>query len=318
MRVSVLIPTYKRLFFLKKAVDDVLAQSFADWELVISDDEVGDGETWRWLQDLAARMPKVRVVKNKGPRHGQVWNVNNGLRECHGDWVKPFYDDDRMHPDCLEKMMTVASKHPSVVMVGCRAQKWRAGKYVGDEKDFCHGEIDLIAQRDCLQALCRYDRWNGRTPQHMLIRRSAIEQGAYMPEDCCYKMPVDNVWFARILKVGDYAMIRDVLVEQHEGEIGSLTGIVRSDETMIDAELFLAYHDIFDMMSKEERRGLTWREVEMQINGARGVYHIKCGRFKYGIKTMLKMFKSTRAPFMVLRWLLQETFPGHFSATKRV
>ena len=44
MKVSVAMPTYKRLPQLKRAVDDVLSQTYKDWELVISDDEEGEGE----------------------------------------------------------------------------------------------------------------------------------------------------------------------------------------------------------------------------------------------------------------------------------
>ena len=51
MLVSVLIPTYKRLQFLKCAVEDVLVQTFKDWEIVVSDDEVGEGEVLLSLEE---------------------------------------------------------------------------------------------------------------------------------------------------------------------------------------------------------------------------------------------------------------------------
>jgi len=317
MLVSVLIPTYKRLQFLKRAVEDVFAQIFSDWEIVVSDDEVGEGETWKWLKEVAAKDQRIRIFKNDGPKHGQVFNVNNGLKECRGDWIKVLFDDDRMLPECLEKMLAAARRVPGVAMIGCRAQKWRNGVHVGDEKDFAKGDIDVISKDDCQMAVLKFDRWNGRTPTHMLIRNDAIRAGALMPEDGRYNVPVDVVWFSKILNVGSYVMMRDVLVQQREGEVASVTSGARADEQNLDKELFLAYRDVYDALHQAKKKCITWRAVEGEINGIRGIYHLKCGRFGLGLKMILKMLKSIRAPFLTLRWLLQESFPGHFPATNR-
>ena len=314
--VSILLTTYKRLPFLKRAVEDVYAQTYTDWELVISDDEIGEGETWVWLKDISSQDSRVHIVKNSGPRHGQVWNVNNALQYCEGDWIKPFFDDDRMLPECLEKMMAAANKWPSAAMIGCRAQKWRNGEYVGDEKDFCRGKIDMIRRQDCLRAICLFDRWNGRTPTHMLINRDAVIGGAVMPVDDAYHVPVDWVWFARVLLFGDYVMLREPLVCQCEGEVASVTSGARADEYALDRELFAAYRDIYDI-AKNDMQKISWRDIEAQINGIRGIYHLSQLRVGRGMVMMVKALKSIRAPAMVLRWLLQEIFPSRFSATAR-
>lgn len=317
MLVSVLVPTYKRLALLKRAVADVRAQTYNEWELIVSDDEVGEGETWQWLMQESASDSRIRVIKNLGDKHGQVFNVNNGLRVCKGEWIKPLFDDDRMLPNCLERMVSVAEKLSDAAMIGCRAQKWRDGQYVGDEKDFAHGEVDVIRSVDAQRAILMYDRWNGRTPTHMMIRKDAIDAGAYMPTDERYKIPVDWVWFARILAHGDYAMMRDVLVHQREGEVSSITGGARNDEIGVDRELFMAYLDIYNESSYGVKRRLSWRWVESEINGVRGIYHLKCGRIKQGLCMVGKMLSSFHGTIMTGRWLLQETFPSHFPATKR-
>ena len=334
MVVSVLIPTYRRLEFLKRAVADVRLQTYKDWELVVSDDEIGDNETWRWLTQEALRDSRIKIVKNMQDRHGQVFNVNNGLRVCRGEWIKLLFDDDRMLPNCLEEMVGVTHRiEPyevatggEVVMIGCRAQKWRNGQFVGDEVDFTIGStqsnrdatINIVDQSDCRRAICMYDRWNGRTPTHMLIRRSAIESGALMPEDGRYYVPVDIVWFARILAHGSYAMTDRVLVGQCEGEVESITSGAKSNEFALDAELKKAYSDIFESMPIEERQSLSVGDVISEINGIRGIYHIKCCHWLGGIKMILKSIGINRGALLVLRWLLQESFPKHFSATKRI
>ena len=317
MLVSVLIPTYKRLQFLKRAVEDVFAQTFPDWEIVVSDDEVGEGETWEWLKVMAAKDQRIRIFKNEGPKHGQVFNVNNGLKECRGEWIKVLFDDDRMLPECLEKMVAAARMVPDAAMIGCRAQKWRNGVYVGDEKNFARGDIDVLSKDDCQMAILKFDRWNGRTPTHMLIRNDVIRAGALMPVDGRYKVPVDVVWFSRILVLGAYAMMRDVLVQQREGEVASVTSGARADEQSLDRELFLAYRDIYDELPDEGKKCFPWRVVEGEINGIRGMYHLKCGRIGLGLTMIARMLKSLRASFLTLRWFMQETFPRRFNATQR-
>lgn len=318
MLISVLIPTYRRLALLKRAVDDVLMQTYVDWELVVSDDESDSGETWLWLQNLADKDSRIRIVKNQSGKHGQVFNVNNGLRECKGQWVKILFDDDRMLPECLAKMANLAMRLPEVAMIGCRAQKWRNGCYVGDEKDYSHRDVDLIKRTDCSKSILYFDRWNGRTPTHMMIRSSVIrESGAYMPEMVPYKLPVDWVWFANLLSEGDYAMMREVLVCQCEGEVESLTGSVRQDPYALDKELFPAYHDIYQNAIAKGNPMVSWSAIEAEINGIRGIYHLGSGRVKQGLCMVSRMLCSIRGTIMTLRWLMQEMFPSRFAATKR-
>lgn len=318
MLISVLIPTYRRLALLKRAVNDVLRQTYQNWELIISDDELANGETWLWLRDLVEKDRRIRIVKNHSGNHGQVFNVNNGLRECKGEWVKILFDDDRMLPECLAEMANVAARLSGVAMIGCRAQKWRNGCYEGDEKDYSHGDIDIIKSSDSANAILRFDRWNGKTPTHMMIRMSTIrDAGVFMPEDVHYRLPVDWVWFANILLHGDYAMMRAVLVCQCEGEVASLTGSVRQDSYALDKELFPAYHDIYKNSVAKGNVTMAWQAIEAEINGIRGIYHLSCGRIKQGLCMVLKMFRSCRGTIMTLRWLLQEMFPAHYAATKR-
>jgi glycosyltransferase involved in cell wall biosynthesis len=46
--VSIVLPTFNRLQFLRAAVDSVFNQTFTDWELIIADDG-SEGETAAWL-----------------------------------------------------------------------------------------------------------------------------------------------------------------------------------------------------------------------------------------------------------------------------
>src|SRR5579863_3753675 len=58
--VSVVLPAFNRLRFLRPAIESVSAQTFADWELIIADDG-SDLETRQYLQSFADD-PRVTVV----------------------------------------------------------------------------------------------------------------------------------------------------------------------------------------------------------------------------------------------------------------
>lgn len=57
--ISVILPAFNRLEFLPAAIDSVLRQTYADWELIIADDGSGE-ETRAYLRSLGD--PRVRVL----------------------------------------------------------------------------------------------------------------------------------------------------------------------------------------------------------------------------------------------------------------
>ncbi len=77
--VSIILPTFNRLQYLRAAVDSVFGQTFEDWELVIADDG-SDSETQAYLRDVA-RGPRVRLLSL--PHSGNPPAVRNiALREA--------------------------------------------------------------------------------------------------------------------------------------------------------------------------------------------------------------------------------------------
>jgi glycosyltransferase involved in cell wall biosynthesis len=62
MRISIVMPTYNGMKYLKQAVDSVLAQRYQDWELLISDDGSVDG-TRNFLSELTD--PRITVFLQK-------------------------------------------------------------------------------------------------------------------------------------------------------------------------------------------------------------------------------------------------------------
>jgi glycosyltransferase involved in cell wall biosynthesis len=102
-RFTILLPITRPPVFLPYAVDSVLAQSHADFELFI----VGDGApaaTISWAKSAEERDSRVRLFEfPKGARHGEA-NRHAALAEATGTFVAHIADDDLWFPDFLTEM----------------------------------------------------------------------------------------------------------------------------------------------------------------------------------------------------------------------
>jgi glycosyltransferase involved in cell wall biosynthesis len=102
--VSVILPTYNRLPYLRQAVESVLAQTCTDWELIIADDG-SDEQTRAYLRSCES-LPRVIVMLL--PRMGNPGAVRNvALREAHGEFIAFLDSDDLWMPTKLELQLAV-------------------------------------------------------------------------------------------------------------------------------------------------------------------------------------------------------------------
>ncbi len=100
--VSVILPTFNRLQYLRPAVDSVFAQTYEDWELVIADD--GSEEKTRAYLSSLALLPRVKVLWLA--RAGNPGAARNAaLREARGDYMAFLDSDDLWMPTKLEVQM---------------------------------------------------------------------------------------------------------------------------------------------------------------------------------------------------------------------
>lgn len=96
-KVSVCIPTYNRPDYLRQSIESVLAQSFSDYELLISNNASEDSTA-----AVIDSFKDFRIVHlNKEKNIGLVENFNSCLAAAKGEFITVFHDDDLMLPDNL-------------------------------------------------------------------------------------------------------------------------------------------------------------------------------------------------------------------------
>src|SRR6478735_5455523 len=90
--VSVCLTTYNRASLLPGTLDSILAQRFADFELIIGDDCSTDG-TEELCRAYARRDSRVRYVRNERNLR-MPGNLNSALQRATGEYVANLHDGD--------------------------------------------------------------------------------------------------------------------------------------------------------------------------------------------------------------------------------
>lgn len=114
-RVSIGLPVYNGGGYLRQSIETLLAQSFTDFELVISDNASTDGSE-AVCREFAARDPRVRYTR-LAENIGGVANHNRVASLATGEYFMWAASDDHWHPDYLRRCVEVLDHDPAVVVV---------------------------------------------------------------------------------------------------------------------------------------------------------------------------------------------------------
>jgi glycosyltransferase involved in cell wall biosynthesis len=114
-KVSVCLLTYNHEHLIAAVLDSILAQTYRDFELIVSDDCSTDG-TWDLIRSIARKDPRVHPVRT--PRNlGMAGNANFAVGLAAGDYIALVHHDDIVAPTLLEKWLKVAVESGSIGFV---------------------------------------------------------------------------------------------------------------------------------------------------------------------------------------------------------
>lgn len=111
---SIILPTYNRAYVLWRAVESVLAQVEARWELLVVDDGSTD-DTRRLMEEFNDPRIRVLTTENRGPSAAR----NLGWRMTHAPYVAYLDSDNTWHPEFLSTMLDAIQSHPTKVLWYC-------------------------------------------------------------------------------------------------------------------------------------------------------------------------------------------------------
>ena len=167
-RVSVLLPAYNNEAYLGPAIESVLCQSYADFELLVVDDGSTDGS-----REIIARYARddTRIRPTMCAHRGFVATLNEGLSQARGEYVARMDHDDIALPERLARQVEWLRADPACVVVG----------------------TSFIAIDD---------RGRPRRTHHCLINDTTIRRGLAL--DPCIPHPTAMLRRSALIAVGGY------------------------------------------------------------------------------------------------------------------
>jgi glycosyltransferase involved in cell wall biosynthesis len=102
--VSIIMPLYNKCPYVRRTIESIQQQTFADWELIIIDDGSTDDST----AEIPLNDKRIQLLQqeNAGPAAAR----NRGIREARGEFITFLDADDVYYPHKLKEEMTLLHK----------------------------------------------------------------------------------------------------------------------------------------------------------------------------------------------------------------
>lgn len=153
--VSVITPVFDPPpEFLRAAIESVIAQSYANWELILVD----DGSRMPAVREMLARHaadPRIRPVLRE--RTGNISiATNDGLAAARGELVAFLDHDDTLAPDALYRVAREFAGHPDAAIVYSDEDKLDLAGEPAHPNFKPDWNYDLFLSHNVLAHLCAY------------------------------------------------------------------------------------------------------------------------------------------------------------------
>ncbi|MFK5255572.1 polysaccharide pyruvyl transferase family protein [Propionibacterium freudenreichii] len=208
--VAIIMRTKDRPGFLDRAVQDVLEQTLADWQLVVVND-AGDPEQVtgvldRYRHELGDRL----TVVNNPVSHGMEAASNVGLANSRSEFVNVHDDDDTWQPRFLHETTGHLRDHPDELSVATRTllvmERRQGPDWITYESFASWPELHAMHFVDFM-------RLNRMVPICLLYRRAVHDRIGPYAED--YRVIGDYVFHLRLLQAGPMGFIDHPLAHWH-------------------------------------------------------------------------------------------------------
>lgn len=113
--VSIIMPTYRRLQYIRIAIESALDQTFRDFELILSDNDRSVE-----VRTLVASYGDLRVrYRHNGSNIGAMRNAHSAYLEARGTYVTTLHDDDAWEPGFLEALVPRLEADSGLTLAFC-------------------------------------------------------------------------------------------------------------------------------------------------------------------------------------------------------
>lgn len=245
--VSVCLPVYNGEKYLAQAIESVLAQTWADYELLIGDDCSQDGSPD--IIEKYSRKDSRIVAWSNEKNLGLFANYNACLQRASGSYIKPFAQDDLLMPDMLSRVLSAFTHCENVALVSTHR--------VTIDENGCPRQINaqmdssrIVSGDEAIKGcLIKLYNWIGEPSAVMFPRRN---RGTGF-DSTLYHLGDLEYWF-RILAHGNYVYLNEPLCQFRFHEGGTTTGNMKALFFLVDAlRIGRMYRQHLHALGVEER-----------------------------------------------------------------
>lgn len=117
--VTIGLPVYNAEKWVREAIESILAQTYDDWELIVTDDG-SEKKLGVRSGELGVNNEKVRIIQD-GKHLGIAARLNQMIHMAQGEYFARMDADDIMMPTRLEKQVAYLQEHADTDIVSCSA-----------------------------------------------------------------------------------------------------------------------------------------------------------------------------------------------------
>lgn len=229
-KVSICIPAYKQVKFLKQTLESVLSQDFMNYELIVSDDSPDDAV--KKLLDEYDFKGKLRYFRNS-PALGSPANWNYCMSKATGEYIKILHHDDFFtSSQSLKKFVMLLDDNPDSYFA------------------FSGTEIDLLALKMKKINSCSEAQFKKmiKSPDRLFFANyigapsaTIVRNVKVIPFDVNLKWLVDIDWYVQQIKNSPGVVrTKEALICTIHGGEGQITQAVVADrEVQIKEHVYL-------------------------------------------------------------------------------
>lgn len=251
--VSVLVTVYKQGRYVRETLESVVAQTFSDWEMIVTDDCSPDNslEEIRKVSD-----PRMKLVAR--PHNSGLANIprNEMIRASRGKYLAFLDGDDVWLPEKLERQVRFMEENPEFPFshVACMVID-PDGKNL-----YVRNGGRYPPNGDCFRKLMQKCFICTST---VMVRRDYLKEvGLFSEERCLRNNGDDTEFFLRCARRGKIGMPTTEVLARYRWDNQSLTHHPSRWKPGLD---LLKRRDLWEgKMTREEVRALVWKNHDEQ------------------------------------------------------
>ena len=203
--VDVVIPSYNRKRFLKRAIQSVQNQTFKDWKLWVVDDGSTDSSFDELVGAFSSSGFPIKFLALES-NQGVSFARNRGIERGQAEWVAFLDSDDEWLPDKLERQIRFARANPEFPLIHCNEIWLKNGKPFPQKKKHKKqgGRIFIPSTQLCCIS-----------PSAVLLRRSLLEELGFFRED--FPVCEDYEMWLRVTSRYSVGFVEEALVIKQGG-----------------------------------------------------------------------------------------------------